>query len=184
MKFKEHLNLEGKHAFLSASKYHWINYDEEKISSAFLKHQAIQQGTEKHDLAAKLIKMSVKLPKTNKTFNQYVNDAIGFKMKPEQVLFYSENCFGTADAISFRSNFLQIHDLKTGESPTSMKQLLVYNALFCLEYGIKPIDIKTELRIYQSDEIVVYNPDPEEILDIMDKIIIFDKRIEQLKIGG
>lgn len=184
MKFNEHLNLEGKHAFLSASKYHWINYDEDKISDAFLKHQAIQKGTELHELASQLIKMGVKLPRSAKTLNQYVNDAIGFKMKPEQVLYYSENCFGTADVISFRSNALQIHDLKTGGSPTSIKQLMVYAALFCLEYCIKPIDITIELRIYQSDEIVVYTPEPEEITNIIDKIILFDKRIEKLKIGG
>lgn len=184
MKFNEHFELEGRHAFLSASKYHWINYDEDKISDAFLKHQAIQKGTELHELASNLIKMGVKLPRSTKTLNQYVNDAIGFKMKPEQVLYYSENCFGTADAISFRSNALQIHDLKTGISPTSVKQLMVYSALFCLEYGIKPIDITIELRIYQSDEIIVYTPEPEEITNIIDKIILFDKRIEILKIGG
>lgn len=184
MNFKTHYGLEGQHAFLSASKYHWINYDEEKLATTFLKHQAAQMGTELHDLASKLINLGVKLPRTNKTLDRYVNDAIGFKMKTEQILFYSENCFGTADAISFKSNFLRIHDLKTGTSPTSVKQLMVYNALFCLEYNIKPIDIETELRLYQSDDVAIYKPEPEEIFNIMDKIIVFDKRIEQLKIGG
>lgn len=28
MNFNNHLNLEGQHAFLGASKYHWINYAE------------------------------------------------------------------------------------------------------------------------------------------------------------
>lgn len=184
MKFNEHLGLEGRHAFLSASKYHWIGYDEEKLETAYLKYQAIQNGTELHDLASKLIEKGIKLPRNDKTFNAYVNDAIGFKMKTEQLLYYSDNCFGTADAILFRSNFLRIHDLKTGGSPTSMKQLMVYTALFCLEYGVKPVDITIELRIYQSDEVDVYTPESEEIVNIMDKIILFDKRIEKLKIGG
>jgi len=53
--------------------------------------------------------------------------------------------------------------------------------LFCLEYGIKPHMIETELRIYQSDEVRVYPGDPEEIVYIMDRIVTFDKRIEALK---
>jgi len=149
-----------------------------------LKYQAIQRGTELHELASKLIRLDVKLPKSNKTLNMYVNDAIGFKMVTEQPLYYSENCFGTADAICFRKNFLRIHDLKSGEAPASIKQLMVYNALFCLEYNIKPSDIEIELRLYQSDETIVHVPDSSEILAIMDKIITFDKRIEQIRVGG
>ena len=114
----------------------------------------------------------------------YVNDAIGFKMQPEQILYYSDNCFGTVDTISFKKNFLRIHDLKNGETPASMKQLMVYNALFCLEYDVNPRDIETELRLYQSDDVLIYVPEPEEIRKIMDTIITFDKRIELLKLGG
>jgi adenine-specific DNA methylase len=154
------------------------------LVATFTKFQATQRGTELHELAAKLIRLGIKLPKSNKTFNLYVNDAIGFKMTPEQPLYYSENCFGTADAIDFRKNFLRIHDLKSGETPASIKQLMVYEALFCLEYGFKPNDIESELRLYQSDEVLVHTPEPIEILHIMDKIVMFDKRIEQLKIGG
>ena len=102
-------------------------------------------------------------------------------MQPEQILFYSENCFGTADSISFKDNFLRIHDLKTGVTPASIKQLLIYAALFCLEYKIKPSTIQIELRIYQNDEVVVHNPTAEEILPIIDKIITFDKRINKIK---
>ena len=102
-------------------------------------------------------------------------------MTPEQPLYYSENCFGTADAISFRRNQLRIHDLKTGSTPTSMHQLEVYTALFCLEYGKKPSSIKTELRIYQSDEVLVHEPSAEDILQIMDKIVKFDQIIERVK---
>jgi hypothetical protein len=111
----------------------------------------------------------------------YVNDAIGFRMTPEQPLFYSKNCFGTADAISFRKNLLRIHDLKTGVTPASMHQLEIYAALFCLEYSVNPKDISIELRIYQSNEIYIHNPDAEDILEIMDKIAKFDKAIEDVK---
>ena len=111
----------------------------------------------------------------------YVNDAIGFKMTPEQVLFYSENCFGTTDAISFRNNFLRIHDLKTGVTPAHMEQLMIYAALFCLEYRIKPSEIDIELRIYQSDEIIVFNPTAEDIVPIMDRVVTSDKIISKIK---
>lgn len=181
MNFLKHYNLEGQHAFLGASKYHWINYDKEKLMNTYKKHLATLKGTELHDFAATCIKLGQKLPKSKKTLNMYVNDAIGFKMEPEQVLYYSDNCFGTTDAISFRNNLLRIHDLKTGTVPAHMEQLLIYAALFCLEYKIKPGEIDIELRIYQSDEILYCNPTAEEILPIMDKIITFDKVIDDIK---
>ena len=184
MNFNEHSHLEGKHAFLSASKYHWINYDDAKLDATFMRHKAAAMGTRLHDLAEECILMGVKLPRSRKTLNLYVNDAIGFKMKPEQVLYYSDNSFGTADAIAYRKKFLRIHDLKTGVSPSSMSQLEVYTALFCLEYGLSPNDIQIELRLYQNDQIVVHEPLPENILYIMDKIIMFDKRIEIIKLEG
>lgn len=184
MNFNKHSNLEGQHAFLSASKYHWINYDEEKLSAAYLKHLATLKGTELHDFACRCIKLSIKLPKIQNTLNLYVNDAIGYKMTPEQPLYYSDNCFGTADAISFRQNFLRIHDLKSGTTPASIHQLEVYAALFCLEYHVNPEEIKIELRLYQTNEVLVHNPDANRIKYIMDKIIIFDKRIEKLKSEG
>ena len=184
MNFNDHSNYEGLHAFLSASKYHWINYDDEKLALAFSKYMAAQNGTEMHDLAKRLIELGVKLPKTKKTINMYVNDAIGFQMQPEILLYYSDNCFGTCDAISFKKNFLRIHDLKNGESPTSIKQVRVYAALFCLEYKINPADIDMELRIYQLDDIVTDVPDPEEIINIMNTIMKHDQIIEKIKIGG
>jgi len=149
----------------------------------FRKFLATQKGVRLHAFACECIRLGIKLPKSKKTLNLYVNDAIGYKMIPEQLLYYSSNCFGTADAISFRQNFLRIHDLKTGESPTSMHQLEVYTALFCLEYRIDPNNIKIELRLYQSDEIIFHEPFPDDIRQIMDKIIIFDKHIEKIKIG-
>ena len=181
MNWNKHFRLEGQHAFLGASKYHWINYDNQKFVEVYDKLKAAQRGTQQHELAALCIRSGQKLPKANKTLNMYVNDAIGFKMTPEQVLYYSDNCFGTADAISFRDGKLRIHDLKTGATPAHMEQLLIYCALFCLEYKFKPIDISAELRIYQNDEIIVFEPAVDDILPIMDKIQTFDKIIERLK---
>lgn len=184
MNFNKHSDLEGRHAFLSASKYHWINYDVEKLTTSYIKFLATQRGTRLHAFAAESIALGIKLPKNKSTLNMYINDAIGFKMDIEQGLKYSENCFGTADAISFRQNHLRIHDLKTGVSPTSMHQLEIYTALFCLEYDIDPDTIEIELRLYQSDEILVHTPPTQDILNVMDKIIIFDKELDKLKMGG
>ena len=180
MNFNKHSELEGLHAFLGASQYHWINYDEEKLETVYRNLLAKQRGTELHEFAAQCIRLGQKLPKSNKTLNLYVNDAIGYKMTPEQPLFYSENCFGTADTICFRHNLLRIHDLKTGVTPAHIEQLLVYSALFCLEYDIKPGDIQYELRIYQNDEVLYHNPEANEIAPIMDKIVHFDKIIKDI----
>lgn len=182
MKWNNHSSLKDQHAFLSASKYHWVNYDEDKLDDVFLSWLAIQKGTELHELASKLINLRQKLPKVNKTLNLYVNDAIGFKMITEQTLYYSDNCFGTADAISFRDNVLRIHDLKTGKTQASIKQLEIYAALFCLEYGESPNELNIELRLYQFDEVLVLQPEPEEVLYIIEKIKAFDKRIDRLKL--
>lgn len=181
MRFNQHDNLLGQHAFLSASKCHWINYDENKLIETYSNFTAAQRGTELHDFAAQCIKLGQKLPKSQKTLNIYVNDAIGYKMTPEQVLYYSPNCFGTADAISFRDNFLRIHDLKTGTTPAKMEQLKIYAALFCLEYKVKPSTIDMELRLYQSNDVIYHNPTADEIIPIMDTIVHFDKIIEKIK---
>ncbi len=181
MNFNRHSNLEGLHAFLGASNYHWINYSEEKVVDVYSKFMAAQRGTELHAFAAQCIRLGQKLPKSQKTLNMYVNDAIGFKMVPEQVLYYSPNCFGTADAISFRKNFLRIHDLKTGTTPTHMEQLMVYAAMFCLEYRVKPSEIEMELRIYQNDQILFHNPTVADILPIMDKIVTFSRVIDKIR---
>lgn len=180
MNFFKHSNLEGQHAFLGASKYHWINYDSDKIAESYTRFLAVQQGTVLHEFAAQCIRLGQKLPRSQKTLNMYVNDAIGFKMVPEQILYYSDNCFGTADAISFRNNLLRIHDLKTGYIPAHMEQLLIYAALFCLEYKVKPSSIDMELRIYQSDEVLIHSPCADEIQPIIDKIIAFDKIITRI----
>lgn len=181
MRFNDHSHLAGKHAFLSASKYHWINYDEEKLDRVYIAQLAAQRGTELHAFANDAIRLGIKLRSSQKTLDMYVNDAIGYRMTPEQVLYYSENAFGTTDAISFRRGKLRVHDLKTGILTTSEHQLEVYSALFCLEYRMKPFEIEIELRIYQNDEVRVYEADPDVITHIMDRVVTFDKRINEIR---
>lgn len=181
MNFRNYSALKGKHAFLGASKYHWINYDEERLAKSYFNYRAAERGTEDHEFAATCIRRRQRLPRSQKTLNMYVNDAIKFKMEPEVVLYFSDNCFGTADAISFNKNFLRIHDLKTGVTPAHMEQLMVYAALFCLDYGYSPDEIEMELRIYQSSDIMICNPDPKEIMDIIEKILYFDPIVDELK---
>lgn len=179
--FHDHSAIVGTHALLSPSNYHWINYSDEKLIDVSKKQEAVKKGIEDHEFAATCIRRKQKLPKSQKTLNSFVNDAIGYRMTPEQPLYFSENAFGTSDAISFDGKLLRIHDLKTGETPASMTQLQVYAALFCLEYGVKPGKIDIELRIYQFDEIAVNLPATEEIVRIADKIVHFDKILRKLK---
>lgn len=181
MRFNRHFELEGRHAFLSASKYHWINYSEEKMDRVFVTTMTAQRGTELHAFAAEAIRLGIKQRGDGKTLSRYVNDSIGYRMTPEQPLYYSDNAFGTPDAIGFRRNKLRIHDLKNGVTPTKITQLEVYAALFCLEYGFSPFEIEIELRIYQNDDVQIFEADPDVIMHIMDKIRAFDKRINQLR---
>ena len=182
MHFNDHWKLKDKHAFLGASQCSWLIYDEERLITVYQNMMAKERGTRLHAFAAECISLNQKLPRSNKTLNLYVNDAIGYRMTPEQILYYSDNCFGTADAILFKNNFLRIHDLKTGVGKTHIEQLEIYAALFCLEYKFDPEKIGIELRIYQNDEVRIYQPLPEEIRSIMNQIIEFDKIIEKVKI--
>lgn len=183
MQFKEHRNLEGLHAPFSASQSHWLRYDDEKAIEIYQNKKASALGTRLHEWAAETIKLGIKQPRSNKTLYSYVNDAIGFKMDTEVVLYYSERFFGTADAICFRNGILRIHDLKTGKVgkiEDHMEQLEVYAALFCLEYKIKPGEIKMELRVYKNDEVLVHTPEADDIVPIMDKIVHLNNLLEQI----
>ena len=184
MNFNDHSKFRNQHAFLSPSSYHWLNYDEEKLIDRYEKLQAVKRGTQLHEFAALCIRLGQTLPESEKTLNMYVNDAIGFKMTPEQMLYYSENCFGTADTISFRDSCLRIHDYKSGENPAKIEQLEIYAALFCLEYHMKPTDIEIKLRIYQNDEVLMHDPGIDEIYPIMDKIVTFDKILDRINKGA
>lgn len=214
MIYNQHLQLNGKHAFLGASTYRWLNYDENRLLESYANSKAQEIGTALHDIAASLINNKMKLSHTSKDkrwvnylLNQkgysnkffdidriydnlanYVNDAIGFLMDPEILLYYSDNCFGTTDAIRYdeRTNTLRISDLKTGVSPVHMDQLEVYAALFLLEYGkelnINLSDLRIELRIYQNGEIMYLDTDDKEIdlrstISNITKIIISSDRI-------
>lgn len=175
MQFNRHEHLEGLHAPFSASQSHWLRYDDEKAVETYTKTKAKQRGTVLHQWAQETINLGLKLPKSNKTLYRYVNDAIGFRMNTEVVLYYSPRFFGTADAICFNKGVLRIHDLKTGVTPASMEQLMVYAALFCLEYKIRPSEIEIELRIYQNNDVEGYCPTAEEIDNIIETIVHLDK---------
>lgn len=184
MKFNDHHKLAGMHAPFSASQSSWLRYDDNKATEAYLNKRAAEMGTRLHNWAAETINLGIKQPKSRKTICAYVNDAIGYKMDTEVVLFFTERFFGTADAICFRNNTLRIHDLKTGKVgniESHFEQLEIYAALFCLEYKIKPGDIDIELRVYKNDEVAVENPTAEDIVPIMDKIVHLNKLLERIE---
>ena len=199
----------GTHAILSPSQSAWTNYSsQEQMFNLVCSRYAQEIGTLLHKLAEAAIKYRVKIPKVAarpiillwllangiprgiinvekyiNNFCAYVNDAIGFDMTPEIILKYSDNAFGTADAIRFNEKkmHLRVHDYKSGVTKPCLRQLEVYAAYFCLEYNIKPKDLKIELRIYWQDEIVVGEPTAADIVPLMDKIIASDKFIKSLK---
>ncbi len=157
MRFNSHKELEGFHAFLSASKYHWIRYDDEKFREKIRTSLASSRGTQLHYLAKTLINLKVRLQKNGTTLNMYVNDAIGLFMTPEVLLFATPVAFGTADAIGYNEEkrILRIHDLKTGVNTAKVDQLSIYAAYWFIEYGdylkVAPENVEMEFRIYQND---------------------------------
>lgn len=181
MNFNQRPELSGQHAFLSPSNYHWLNDSDQKLEARYSARSGARRGTALHDLAHSAIQLGVQLDSSNDALYEYVRDGIGYRMTCEQPLFYSFNCFGTADTICFRDGLLRVHDLKTGITATSEKQLEVYAAIFCLEYQVDPREIDIELRIYQREEVRVFVPYAETILAIMDKIVYFDEQIEMMK---
>lgn len=181
MLFNDHKNLSGLHAPFPASSSAWLRYDDEKAIDVYLNKKASEMGTVLHAWAKSTIDLGIKQPRSKKTIYSYVNDAIGYKMSTEVVLYYSDRFFGTADAICFRNGVLRIHDLKTGKTPAHMEQLMVYAALFCLEYIQKPGEIEMELRIYQNDEVKVFTPTAEDILPIMDRIVHLNKLLSKIE---
>ncbi len=185
--FIKHHNLEGLHAPFSPSQSSWLRYDEEKAATVLRNRRKAERGTRLHAWAKETIDLRIKQPRSKNTLYAYVNDAIGFDMDTEVVLYYSDRFFGTADSISFRKEarseglpVLRIHDLKTGETDVKMEQLEIYAALFCLEYKVDPRKIKMELRIYQKDDVIFHNPTAEEVIAIMEHIIRLDKATENI----
>ena len=174
---------DGDHAFLSASNYHWYNYDDEKLLKVYINKLASVKGTALHDLACRLIKMKEVLPDERRNLNNYVNDCIKYKMNPEYKLFYSKFAYGTADAINFEDHVLRIFDLKTGKTNASILQLKIYASLFLLCYPEIPLRMvkEIELRLYQNDEVLIDTPSIDEILPIMDKIKRYSKLLENFE---
>lgn len=181
MRFYDHSDLANSHAFLSASKYSWLRYDEDRLHEVFMSSMDAAMGTRLHAFAAEAIKLKMRMPDNGQTLNQYVNDAIGFRMTPEVTLMASHNAFGTADAVSFNKNILRIHDLKNGVTPAKMDQLIIYACYFLIEYQFKPNEVKIVLRIYQNDSVVEYIPELDELAHAIDKILTFDDLINKWK---
>lgn len=205
MIWHDHSKLVGTHAFLSASQPGWRKKNADEIMEAKCNSYAQQIGTLLHSYAADCIKYREKLRKGDMrgvkfdlmrkgipeyaidieriypTFMTYVNDAIGYQLAPEVVLYYSDECYGTADAIEVDGKILRIHDLKTGIKPAKMEQLMIYAALFYLEYGTKLESIRPELRIYQMDEVLVCEPELDEIREVMDDIVEKDRVLKSMR---
>jgi hypothetical protein len=182
MPFRDHSHLVNAHATLSASNNAWTNYDLETLETRYRAKLATAHGTEMHEFAATCIRLKQTLEDTGQTLNTYVNDAVGFRMSPEVVLFYSMDAFGTADAIDDRDEFLRIFDLKTGLGETSFRQLEVYATYYCLEYKKDPMTLKgMEFRIYQNDEIKVMEGDPLVIKQLMEHTKICSAHIVRMR---
>lgn len=184
MRFNRHSELEGRHAFMAPSSPAWLRYDDQKLERRFMEELAAQRGTREHEFAAQAIDLRHRMEDVPKTLNMYVNDCIGWRMKPEVALFWSLFCFGRADALGFIESqmLLRISDLKTGKNPTTFDQLVVYAALFCLEYEFsKPWELQIELRIYQSNKIKLHVPDPDEVFHAMDRILTGTRLLETIR---
>lgn len=207
MLWKDYSKIKGSHAFCGASNYRWRNYDIEKLIQSKESSYATTIGTKLHDYAAKNIEKKFKIAKTDKrsifrylavengipdgaididrlfpNLMNYVNETIAFDMQPEQPLYFSDNFFGTADAISWEDGLLRISDLKTGVTPASFMQLENYAAFFCLDYKVKPSQIeKLEFRIYQNNEIIFAEPDPRLLSPIIDQIIEFNRVLQDFE---
>ncbi|MBO7422942.1 MAG: hypothetical protein J6T99_06095 [Oscillospiraceae bacterium] len=208
MDFVQFSELEGKHAFLSPSAYNWIFFEnpEEDLLKKRVSFYAPIVGTTLHKFACDRIKYRLKYHSREKdslklelyralpidvvdtldldsladNLEVYISDAIGYRMIPEQILYYSDQCWGTTDAISNfasieKQKILRIHDLKTGTTPAHIEQLMIYAALFYLQYHKRPGEHKTELRIYQGGEVLVHEPEADEIVPIMDRIQSYDR---------
>lgn len=181
MNLHKNTKLIGAHAFLSPSTYHWLDYDEDKLRRVFFEKQQARRGDQFHAYAQQAIDLKIRQADNGTTLSTYINDAIGYRLTPEFPVFYSVDCFGTCDAIGIREErmpngsrrmILRISDLKTGVTPASMKQLLIYAGIFFFEYGelFSPSDVVVILRIYQNDQFEEYIPDVPEIVSVMSRI--------------
>lgn len=211
MIFKRYSSSElPEHAFLSPSSPSWLNWDEDTLIERWRNLRAKESGTKLHAMSARMITLRQRFSKskvaerqlvnyilgrdadyisdiTLDTIRCYVNDAEDYGMTPEVKMKFSKYAFGTTDAISFEKEhgheILRIHDLKTGTIPAHMEQLHIYAALFCYDYDIRPGDIEMETRIYQNGEVLIDNPDAEDIGPILDKMKVFSNIISDMNEG-
>lgn len=206
MLWNDHSRLDGSHALLSPSQSSWLYYEDEKsFFKKYVSSHAQILGTTLHEYAEKRINYRMKLRKQDDNdvlfylldhgiprniidmdriylnLMNYVNDGIGYRMDTEIILYYSNNVFGTADAIKITKNEIRIHDYKSGVTPAHMEQLEIYDALACLEYKLDPSKYEHNLSLYQSGEIISSNPEPDVIKMTMEKIVHFDKLINDFK---
>jgi len=187
MSLKKNTRIIGQHAFLSPSNYHWLDYDEEKLRRVYFEKQQASRGDKMHAYAQQAIELGIVQADNNTTMSMYINDAIGFRMEAEVPLYYTENCFGTADSAGIRNErgkyVLRISDLKTGIIPASMKQLLIYAGIFFFEYEdlFDPRDVSVVLKIYQNDAIDEFLPESSDIILTMSKIKAAAKMIAYWK---
>lgn len=201
---------EGQHAFFAPSKklLSRDKLTEEQIFKLIRSKYKAAIGTELHALAARLIEEKQPITKAGTralifdtlyqahipraliqpdeyldTLILYVKDAIGFDMTPEVPIVYNYPIsYGTADAIRYNpvKHELRIHDLKTGEGPTSVDQLIEYAAYFFLEYHLKPADCNVTLSIYQYGDVQTWYPTASDILPIMDRAVTLTKYVESV----
>lgn len=182
MIFRDYSHVKDKHATLSPSNPAWLNYNDDALVRAYYSRRAAERGTKLHEFAKQAIELGLKLRDDGTTISTYINDCIGYRMTPEQVLFVDEWAFGTADAISFRDNILRVFDLKNGIIEADMRQLKIYAAYFCMNYSKSPFDMDLiDLRIYQNDAIKAEAGDPDEIFHIMQHTIDCAKFYRQLE---
>jgi len=182
--FKNHKELEGRHSVLSPSKYSWIRYSAEKFAENFREMNATTYGSRLHELAKEHILLGILMPRNEKTLNKYINDMIGMRMTPEVVLAFNGDSFGSADAIKFDAQKLEltIADLKTGTHEASFDQLYIYVVYFCLEYGYRIGELnKIELRIYQNDEVRIEQADLEKLGNIHGKVLEFNEIMSDIR---
>lgn len=196
-RFNQHPNLEGTHAFLSASQHAWLNYTEDKLVERLSTVQAAARGTRLHAWASEAILLGRRQPDAGDPNHDilcaYINDALDFNMVPEQVLMYSIYAYGTADAIGFEeyddhdtfAGFLRIHDYKSGRIEIkNFDQLYIYGGFFCLEYRFKPFQIEGEFRIYQGDTIREHEIDRYRLAEVYEKIRAYNEIVEETRLGG
>lgn len=211
MQWHDHSNwIFDEHSFLSPSKKTWVNYDDETLIKNYKSYLTQPKlGTAVHDLANRLILKEHKLNKTEwclvawdlediyglpkfaiskslifENLRLFVNDSITYKCQTEQRLIYTPHAFGKADAIQLIDNTLYIFDLKTGANPADIDQLISYAALFCLEYNVKPSNLKFDLRLYQYDSIITDPNITPEVVEARMKVYVHHNDILNKVDGG